>query len=139
MKFFSTQKLEIQIPEETTYKDGYFMPKNDNQLEQFLKDHFEFPSDNLNEIQKFVAQDDELEKIIYDLPQIVSNELTYNKISFDFMKETDSTEKILEIIIYSELESKILLQKEDLICNLLIDRYPKTLFEYIILVDPYER
>ncbi len=115
------------------------MPKNDNQLEQFLKDHFEFPSDNLNEIQKFVAQDDELEKIIYDLPQIVSNELTYNKISFDFMKETDSTEKILEIIIYSELESKILLQKEDLICNLLIDRYPKTLFEYIILVDPYER
>ena len=126
----------MQIPEETAYKEEYLMPKNNNQLERFLKDHFEFPSDNLNEIQKFIAQDNELEKIIYDLPQIVSNELTYNKISFDFMKETDLKEKILEMIIYSELESKILLQKEDLICNLLIDKYPKTLFEYIILVNP---
>ena len=53
------------------------------------------------------------------------------------MKETDTSEKILEIVIYSELESKILLQKEDLICDLLIDKYPKTLLEYIILVDPY--
>lgn len=73
------------------------------------------------------------------MPQIVSNELPYNEISFDFMKETDPSEKILEIVIYSELESKILLQKENLICHMLIDKYPKTLFEYIILVNPYER
>jgi uncharacterized protein (DUF1697 family) len=139
VKLFSAQKLEMQIPEENACNEGNFMPKNNNQLEQFLKNHFEFPSDNLNEIQKFIAQDDELEKIIYDLPQIVSNELVYKKISFDFMKETDASEKILEIVIYSELESKILLQKEDLICDLLIDKYPKTLLKYIILVDPYER
>lgn len=139
MKLFSTQRLEMQIPEENTYNEGSFMAKNNNQLEYFLKNHFEFPSDNLNEIQIFIAQDDELEKIIYDLPQIVSNELNFNKITFDFMKETDPGEKILEIVIYSESESKILLKKEDLICDILIDKYPKTLLEYIILVNPYEK
>ena len=71
MKLFSSPKLEMQIPEENACNEGNFIPKNNNQLEQFLKNHFEFPSDNLNEIQKFIAQDDELEKIIYDLPQIV--------------------------------------------------------------------
>jgi hypothetical protein len=138
VKLFSAQKLEMQIPNENEYDEGHFMQKNNNQLDLFLKNHFEFPSDNLNEIRKFIAQDYELEKMIYDLPQIVSNELNYKKISFDFMKETDPNEKILEIVIYSELESEILLQKEDLICDMLIDKYPKTFLEYIILVDPYE-
>ena len=136
MKLFSAQKLEMQISNKTKYDEGHLIQKNINHLELFLKNHFEFPSDNLNEIQKFIAQDAELEKIIYDLPKIVSNELIYSKISFDFMKETDSNEKILEIVIYSKLESEVLLQKENLICDNLIDKYPKTLLEYIILVNP---
>ena len=76
-----------------------------------------------------------MEKIIFDLPEILSKELQYTTLSINFMKETDSSEKILEIVIYSDLESKILLQKEDLICDILIDKYPKSKLEYIILVD----
>lgn len=112
MKLFSAQRLEMQIPQENTYGGMNYMTKNDSELEEFLENHFEFPSDNIDEIQRFIEHDNELEKIIYDLPQIVSNELPYNEISFDFMKETDPSEKILEIVIYSELESKILLQKK---------------------------
>ena len=74
-------------------------------------------------------------KIIFDLPEILSKELQYTTLSINFMKETDPSEKILEIVIYSDLESKILLQKEDLICDILIDKYPKSKLEYIILVD----
>ena len=50
-------------------------------------------------------------------------------------KETDPSEKILEITVFSELESEILLKKEDLICDMIIDKYPKTIIEYIILVE----
>lgn len=60
------------------------------------------------------------------------------KLSIDFMKETDSNEKILEIVIYSDLEPDQLLQKENMLCDMLIDKYPKTTIEYIILVDIYE-
>jgi hypothetical protein len=139
MKLYSAQKLEMQIPEGNNYTGMNFMVKNDDKLEQFLKNHFKFPSCNLNDIKNFISKDCELEKIIYDLPNIISKQLNYNKISLDFMKETDSNEKILEIIIYSESESKILLQKENLICDTIINKYPKTILEYIILVDPYER
>ena len=54
------------------------------------------------------------------------------------MKETDSNEKIPEIVIYSDLEPDQLLQKENMLCDMLIDKYPKTTIEYIILVDIYE-
>ena len=51
------------------------------------------------------------------------------------MKETDPNEKILEIVIYSDLKSDQLLQKEDFLCDMLIDKYPKTTIEYIFLVE----
>lgn len=54
------------------------------------------------------------------------------------MKETDPSEKIIEIVICCNEESEILLEKEDLICDRIIDRYPKMEIEYIILVEPYE-
>ena len=55
------------------------------------------------------------------------------------MKETDPIEKILEIVIYSKVDENILLEKEDIISDKLIDKYPKTILEYIILVEPYGR
>lgn len=133
------QRLKMQIPQENTYAGIDFMPENDDKFEKFLKNHFEFPSHNMEDILKFIEKDEELEKIIWDMPKIISKELPCNKISLDFMAETDPNEKILEITIYSELESETLLQKEDLICNIIINKYPKTLYEYIILVEPYER
>ena len=91
-----------------------------------------------DEINEFIISDKEMEKIILNLPEILSKELPYRKLSIDFMKETDPNEKILEIVIYSDLESDQLLQKEDLLCDMLIDKYPKTTIEYIILVEQYE-
>jgi uncharacterized protein YggU (UPF0235/DUF167 family) len=134
-----TQRLEMQIPKETAYTGLEIMQKGNSSLEEFLKNNFKFPSSNFNEIKGFIGKDKEMEKIIFDLPEILSKELRYTNLSIDFMKETDPSEKILEIVVYSDLESKILLQKEDLICDMLIDKYPKSKLEYIILVDPHEK
>ena len=87
------------------------MQKENITLEKFLKDNFNFPSSNLDEIKGFIDEANEMEKIIFDLPEILSKELQYTNLSLDFMKETNPIEKILEIVVYSDLESKILLQK----------------------------
>ena len=104
-------------------------------LNEFLEENFEFPSDNMVKIARFIRKDPELEKIIYDLPEIISSELDYEKISFDFMKETDPSEKILEIIIHSDVYEEVAFHKEDLISDRIIDNYPKTENEFIILVE----
>lgn len=134
-----SQRLEMQIPQENTYTGLEILQKEDITLEKFLKNNFKFPSSNFDEIKEFIGKDTEMEKIIFDLPEILSKELQYTNLAIDFMKETDPSEKILEIVVQSDLESKILLQKEDLICDTLIDKYPKSELEYIILVNPNER
>ena len=132
-----SQKLEMQIPQNDA-SIGLDLPVNEKEkLKEFLKTQYEFPSDNLSKIRDFISEDQELEKIVYDLPNLLSREISYRKISFDFMKETDPNEKILEIIIYSDEDEKILIKKEDIISDGIIDRYPKTINEYIILVESY--
>lgn len=133
-----SQRLEMQIPQENIYT-GLEITQKDNTFNEFLKNHFKFPSNNFDEVKRFINNDKEMKKIVNDLPTILSKEMDYNELSLDFMKETDPSEKILEIIIYSELESRMMLQKEDLICDMVIDKYPRTILEYIILVEPYDR
>ena len=135
MKQNFTQRLKIQIPQENTYSGLKFMTDNKN-LNDFLKKHYDFPSSNLNEINEFIKEDMELEKMVIELPDNISSEINFNKISFDFMKETDPSEKILEIVIHTpEFNEKLLLEKEDNLIDELIDKYPKTVNEYIILVE----
>ncbi len=135
MKQNFTQRLEMQIPHKNTYSGLRFMDHEKN-LNDFLKKHYDFPSNNLDEINDFIKKDIELEQMVCELPDNISSEIVFNKISFDFMKETDPNEKILEIVIYtSEFDEKLLLEKEDILIDKLIDKYPKTTNEYIILVE----
>ena len=64
MQQYSSQKLEMQIPQESSYNGLTTMPNHDEKLIKFLKEHFKFPSDNLNEITEFISEDSELKKII---------------------------------------------------------------------------
>ena len=66
------------------------------------------------------------------MPKIITNELEYSHISLDFMKETYPKEKILEIAVYSKLNYELLLKKEDIIIDGIIDNYPQPMNEYII-------
>ena len=75
MKNFLSQKLEIQIPNQKNYSGMTTMPTSHKSLIEFLKNNFKFPSDNPTDIANFICSDYELEKIIYDLPKIITNEL----------------------------------------------------------------
>ena len=125
-------RLEMQIPQENIYTGFETIQKDE--FTGFIEKHFEFPSNNADEINLFINGDAEIKKIIYDLPEIISSELTYSRISLDFMKETDPSEKILEIVVYSISNEETLLQKEDKISDWIIDNYPNPKNEYIILV-----
>ena len=105
-------------------------------FKEFLERNFEFPSDNTAKISKFLKKDPELKNIIHDLPEIISKELDYTTISLDFMSETDPSEKILEIVIHSDVYEEVAFHKEDEISDRIIDTYPKTKKEFIILVEP---
>lgn len=130
-----TQRLEMQISQENASSGLIFMA-NDNGLKDFLKKHYDFPSNNLNEIKEFIEKDKELEKMVCELTDTISNEIIISEISFDFMKETDPNEKILEIVIHTpESDEKSLLEKEDVLIDKIIDKYPKTMNEYILLVE----
>ena len=64
-------RIEMQIPQENTYIGLLNRPNSTIKLEEFLNKHFEFPSNNLNDIKNFINEDTELEKIIYGLPEII--------------------------------------------------------------------
>lgn len=131
-----SQRPEMQIPKENIYTGTSVISNHEKKLNEFLKSNFEFPSNNINEINRFIGADFELKKIIKDLPKISSKELSSTHLTLDFMKETDPNEKILEITIFSKFKEKILLEKEDKISDDFIEKY-QTVNEYIILVEPY--
>lgn len=48
-------------------------------LEKFITENFEIPDNNLKQINSFIKQDTDLENLIYDLPQLIQKEVTYQK------------------------------------------------------------
>lgn len=112
------------------------MSKQETKLIGFLKEHYKFPSATLTEITNFIDTDCEMRNLIYDLPKIITQELENPQISLDFMKESNRDEKILEIRVFSNLDEGRLLQKEELIVDKVIDKYPNPKREYIILLEP---
>ena len=48
-------------------------------LEKFITENFELPDNNLKQINSFIKQDTNLENLIYDLPQLIQKEVTYQK------------------------------------------------------------
>ena len=67
-----------------------------NDINEFLKSSFVFPSDNFDEIKSFIIQDKVLVNMIYNVPEIVRSEFP-GDISLDFMRHVYPGEKILEI------------------------------------------
>lgn len=104
----------MQIPHENAYTGLTTMRNHNEKLTKFLKENFEFPSNNLNEIYEFICKDLELEKIIYDLPKIISKEFINTKLTMDF--SSNSFEEI-DITIFTDLNGAISSNKQSIIDN----------------------
>ena len=129
------KRLEMQIPQENIYTGLETIPKEDHNLEKFLDRNFEFPSDNFDDIKNFISEDEELEKIIYGLPEIVSKEFSESPISLDFTEYCLPDEDILEIVIKTPFDGETTSHKKNLILDEIFTKYSKTTNEYYISME----
>ena len=101
-----------------------FIPSNDIQntgenLKEFMTKNFELPDDNLEQITSFIEKDCNLEKIIYEMPQLIKRELNYQKIQIKFFDEFQEDELILEITVFSRLNINNVIKTEDKFIHIL--------------------
>lgn len=130
-----SQKLEMQIPQENTYTGMTIMPRQEDNLNEFLKNHFNFPSNNLNQIKEFICKDLKMEKIIRGLPKIIAKEFQNAQITLDFMKYTSPNEIILKIAIRSQYDGETSSKKKDAILDELYSKYESPKQDYFITME----
>ena len=130
-----SQRLEMQIPQENTFIGLVNTTNINTGLEEFLKKHYKFPSNNLKDIKNFIIEDDELEKIIYGLPKIISKEFPQCPILLDFTEYSLPNEDVLEILIKSQYDGETTSSKKDIILNKIFTKYSKTKNEYYISME----
>ena len=131
----NSYRLEMQIPQENIHTGLEIIQKEDYGLEEFLNRNFEFPSYNLEDIKKFISKDEELEKIIYGLPEIVSKEFSESPISLDFTEYSTSDEDMMEIVIKTPFDGETTSHKKNLILDEIFTKYSKTANEYYIFME----
>lgn len=128
-------RIEMQIPQENAYTGLAIENKNDNKLEEFLNNHYKFPSDNFNDIKSFISEDNDLEEIIYGLPMIISKEFPQSPILLDFSEYSLGNGDVLEIVIKSQNDGETTSNKKDIILNKIFTKYSKTTNEYFISME----
>lgn len=127
-----SQRLEMQIPKENAYIG---LTISNNNLKEFLKSNYEFPSDNSNEILDYIREDQNLEEVIYGLPKIISKEFTNSPVLLDFSEFSTPLKPVLEIIIKTPYDGKTTSNKKDIILGEIFRKYPKTTNEYFISME----
>ena len=66
-------------------------------LEKFLMENFQVPDDDFKKICRFVRQDSGLEKIIFELPNLIQSEITYDKLQIKFYEEFQEDYLLIQI------------------------------------------
>lgn len=102
-------------------------------LEKFITENFELPDNNLKQINSFIKQDTDLENLIYDLPQLIQKEVTYQKMQIKFFDEFQDDELILEITVFSRLKIDEILNKEDAFIHRLYEKYPEKSADKVLI------
>ena len=102
-------------------------------LEKFITENFELPDNNLKQINSFIKQDRDLENLIYDLPQLIKKEMTYQKMQIKFFDEFQDDELILEITVFSRLKIDEILNYEDAFIHRLYEKYPEKSADKVLI------
>lgn len=102
-------------------------------LEKFITENFELPDNNLKQINSFIKQDTDLENLIYDLPQLIQKEVTYQKMQIKFFDEFQDDELILEITIFSRLKIDEVLNHENAFIHRLYEKYPEKSADKVLI------
>lgn len=123
-KFQKAERIFIPIVNEN---------KSTENLKNFIIDNFQIPDDDLERICEFIRKDGELEQIIFKLPRIIQNEISYNKLQIKFFDEFQDDELVLEVTAFSSLEYDKLLDIEDDFIHKLYDEFEEESVDKIII------
>lgn len=115
-----------------------FAPSNNikntyGNLEKFIIENFQIPDNDLKRICQFIKEDNNLEKIIYDLPRLIQSEISYNRLQIKFYDEFQDDEVVLEITAFSSLNIENILKKEDEIIHRLYENYSEKSADKILI------
>ena len=124
-KFQETERIFIPSYEEKT---------STITLENFIKENFQIPNDDLKKICEFVSHDKELEKIIFELPNLIQKEITYDKLQIKFYEEFQEDYLQLEVNIFTSIDTLISLKIEDRLEQRLYELFESNSADKILLI-----
>ena len=124
-KFQETERIFIPSYEEKT---------STITLEKFIKENFQIPNDDLKKICEFVSHDKELEKIIFELPNLIQKEITYEKLQIKFYEEFQEDYLQLEVNIFTSIDTITSLKIEDLLEHRLYELFESNSADKILLI-----
>lgn len=103
-------------------------------LEKFLMENFQVPDDDFKKICRFVRQDSGLEKIIFELPNLIQKEITYDKLQIKFYEEFQEDYLQLEVNIFTSIDTLISLKIEDRLEQRLYELFESNSADKILLI-----
>lgn len=124
-KFQETERIFIPSYEEKT---------STITLEKFIIENFQIPNDDLKKICEFVSNDTELEKIIFELPNLIQSEITYDKLQIKFYEEFQEDYLQLEINIFTSIDTITSLKIEDRLEQRLYELFESNSADKILLI-----
>ena len=116
-----------------------FIPSNDvgdetQNLKNFIVKNFQIPDNDLKRIINFINEDEELEKLILNVPALIQSEVSYDKLEMKFYEEFQYDELILEVTAFtSNLDIENCLKKEDELIHKLYDQYNEQSSDKILI------
>jgi hypothetical protein len=124
-KFQETERIFVPSYEEKT---------STITLEKFITENFQIPNDNLKKICEFVSHDRELEKIIFELPNLIQKEITYEKLQIKFYEEFQEDYLQLEVNIFTSIDTITSLKIEDQLEQKLYELFESNSADKILLI-----
>lgn len=103
-------------------------------LENFITENFEIPDNDLERICEFITRDNDLEKIILNLPSMIQSEITYERLLIKFYEEFQEDYLQLEVSIITSIDIANSLKIEDELEQKLYELYDLNSADKILLI-----
>ena len=103
-------------------------------LEKFLMENFQFPDEDFEKICGFVRQDIGLEKIIFELPNLIQSEITYDKLQIKFYEEFQEDYLQLEVNVFTPIDTVTSLKVEEKLEEKLYELYDHNSADKLLII-----
>ena len=103
-------------------------------LEKFLMENFQVPDDDFEKICRFVRQDSGLEKIIFELPNLIQSEITYDKLQIKFYEEFQEDYLQLEVNVFTPIDTVTSLKVEEKLEEKLYELYDHNSADKLLII-----